>query len=283
MPSGTILVVDEPREALAVKTILCPTPYSVLTATHPEQAFHLLESERRIDLVLSEACVPGFGDVPAFLAKVRVAYPQTAVMLMKSACGVPSDPDLPVVVKPFSATALIEKIEGLLVETRANAASLRAAFQWNREARAELETARQTLTENVRRSRRQRCERFCATLRVPGARIPTILLAEDDAGLRYAVSRYLIRCGFHVLDVPDGPSALDLSRRHPGAIDLLLSDLQMPGLDGFTLAPAIEAQRPGIRVLLMTGTDTRLPRATLRKPFELEDLLADIVGLLVRT
>jgi CheY-like chemotaxis protein len=165
--------------------------------------------------------------------------------------------------------------------------SLAAAGRRNRlphrAARADLEIAHQTLTETIRRSRRQRCERFCAGLRVPGARIPTILLAEDDAGLRYAVSRFLIRCGFHVLDAADGPGALQLSREHPGTIDLLLTDLQMPGLDGFALAPAIEAQRPRVRILVMTAADTRLPRQSLRKPFELEDLLADIVSLLVRT
>jgi CheY-like chemotaxis protein len=279
--SGTILVIDEPREAQAVKAIFGGASYRVLTAEGGESALQILNSERRVELVLSEVLLPDAGDGGAFLARIRLTYPSTAVMLMASARERSSDSTIPVVVKPFSAAALIDRVEQLLVETRQTAASLRTAFQWNREARAELEAAHQTLVESVRRSRRRRCDHFCARLRVPGARIPTILLAEDDAALRYAVARFLVRCGFHVLDAPDGARALQLSREHPGAIDLILTDLQMPGLDGLSLIRAIESERPTAQTLFMTAAADRLQGRTVRKPFELDDLLAEIVAVLV--
>jgi len=278
--SETILIIDEPREALAVGTLFAPTPYSILTAHRAEQALQILESEHPVDLVLSEAVLPDTSGA-AFLVKVRVRYPGTAVMLMTSVPDRSIDSAIPVAIKPLTA-AVIERVETLLAATRAQTKAYRAAVQLNRTARADLDAARQTLTGTVERSRRRRCDQFCARLREPGAHIPTILVAENDPVLRYAVTRFLARCGFHVLDAADGADALRISREYSGAIELLLTDLDMPGLDGLALAPALEAERPGVRILVMTGADLSLPRETLRKPFELEDLLAGIVGLIVR-
>ena len=98
-----------------------------------------------------------------------------------------------------------------------------------------------------------------------------ILVAEDEVIVRNVVCLLLQRDGYQVLSAADGKEALELARQYQGTIDLLLSDIQMPRMDG--LAEHVIEERPGIRVLLMSGKvsaeirerNVRLP--FLRKPF----------------
>ena len=86
----------------------------------------------------------------------------------------------------------------------------------------------------------------------PG-RAETVLLVEDEADLREMLHEQLESLGYGVL-AADGPeAALARSRRHQGPIDLLLTDVIMPGGNGWDLAQALRAHRPGLRVLLMSG------------------------------
>ena len=80
-----------------------------------------------------------------------------------------------------------------------------------------------------------------------------ILLAEDDVGVQFFVWSLLKAEGFTVLTAGDGKAALEASRNHPGSIDLLLSDVGMPRMDGLELCKTIAAERPGIKVLMMSG------------------------------
>ncbi len=81
----------------------------------------------------------------------------------------------------------------------------------------------------------------------------TILLAEDDEQLRHLVQGILRRQGFEVLSAPTPAEALRLAERHPGRIDLLLTDVVMPGMNGRELAERLHATRPHLRVLFMSG------------------------------
>jgi CheY-like chemotaxis protein len=81
-----------------------------------------------------------------------------------------------------------------------------------------------------------------------------VLLAEDDTDLRYFVRVLLRANGFTVLAACNGTEALETSRNFPGAIDLLLSDVDMPGVDGFQLSLIVAKERPGVRSLLMSGS-----------------------------
>jgi two-component system cell cycle sensor histidine kinase/response regulator CckA len=80
-----------------------------------------------------------------------------------------------------------------------------------------------------------------------------ILVAEDNDDVRLAVSNILKADGFTVLTTYDGKAALELSRSYPGTIDLLLSDVDMPFMGGQELCQTITVERPGIKVLLMSG------------------------------
>ncbi|MEV4709329.1 PAS domain S-box protein [Actinoplanes sp. NPDC049316] len=81
----------------------------------------------------------------------------------------------------------------------------------------------------------------------------TVLVVEDEAALREVTERILRRGGYTVLTATDGLDALRISRTHEGTIDVLLTDVIMPGMLGKDLAEAVTEVRPGIRVLFMSG------------------------------
>ncbi len=110
-----------------------------------------------------------------------------------------------------------------------------------------------------------------------------VMVVEDEEGVRQLVCRTLARAGYQVLEARDGDEALALAGRFPDPIDLLLSDMIMPGLNGRQVAAKITAVRAGTRVLFMSGhTDGVLGRngladpdtpSVVRKPFTPAELL----------
>lgn len=119
----------------------------------------------------------------------------------------------------------------------------------------------------------------------------TILLVEDEADVRRVVSRMLVTCGYTVLEA-DGPlEALSLFERHGERIDLLLTDVIMPVMNGSELSSKISQMKPGIRTLFMSGftagaiDDTGiLPAGVnfLQKPFAPDALMARIARILAQ-
>jgi len=81
----------------------------------------------------------------------------------------------------------------------------------------------------------------------------TILVVEDDDQLRRLTHRALAGQGYTVLEADRGTTAMDIARRHKGRIDLLLTDVVMPDTNGRKLADALRTDRPGLRVLFMSG------------------------------
>jgi CheY-like chemotaxis protein len=81
----------------------------------------------------------------------------------------------------------------------------------------------------------------------------TILIAEDNPQLRALTARMLTERDYIVLSAGAGDEALEIADRHAGEIDLLITDVVMPGMSGRSLAQAIRHARPGIRVLYVSG------------------------------
>jgi len=107
----------------------------------------------------------------------------------------------------------------------------------------------------------------------------TVLLVEDEPMVRAVAERALSRHGYQVITAENGEEALDvISRGEP--IDLLLSDVVMPGMDGPTMVAEARKQRPGLKVLFMSGYAEEQLRQTLGvddahflpKPFSVQDL-----------
>jgi len=89
--------------------------------------------------------------------------------------------------------------------------------------------------------------------RTPVRGSATVLVVEDDSQLRQILRRSVSSWGYTVLDAPNGPAALELLRTHTGAIDLVLTDLVMPGLDGRALSELVLRARPQARIVFMSG------------------------------
>jgi PAS domain S-box-containing protein len=81
----------------------------------------------------------------------------------------------------------------------------------------------------------------------------TILLVEDEANLRRLARQYLETQGYKILEAEDAAAALQIVDGHKGSIDLLLTDVIMPGLNGRELATHVANQLPNVRVLYMSG------------------------------
>lgn len=121
--------------------------------------------------------------------------------------------------------------------------------------------------------------------RAPRAAPATVLVVEDQPLVRASVHHYLSAAGYAVLETAHGDEAVELCQRYASPIDLLISDIVLPGMQGSQVARAVRALRPGIRtlfisahpreVLLETGRlEPHVP--SLQKPFGEQELLAAV-------
>ena len=113
----------------------------------------------------------------------------------------------------------------------------------------------------------------------------TVLLVDDEPGVRVVARLGLKQAGYVVLEAADGAQAIRLSEAHPGPIHLLLTDLHLPSLSGEQVAAAVRARYPEVRVILTSGeTDAQVDRvpgaAFLSKPFTPSTLAAKVRELL---
>ena len=81
----------------------------------------------------------------------------------------------------------------------------------------------------------------------------TILIADDESAVRTYVRAILNRAGFQIIEAVDGQDALEKVQRHGAPIDLLLTDVRMPRLDGLSLARSVIELYPGTPVLYISG------------------------------
>ena len=114
-------------------------------------------------------------------------------------------------------------------------------------------------------------------------------MVDDDADFLVVTARLLRQAGYQVIEAGDGPSALEKVKQHKGSIDLLITDMMMPGMNGRQLAQRFKATRPGVRVLYVSGlVDEGSAREAiagenadfLEKPFEPDALTAKVRELL---
>jgi two-component system cell cycle sensor histidine kinase/response regulator CckA len=117
----------------------------------------------------------------------------------------------------------------------------------------------------------------------------TILVVEDEPGVRNLIRTILTENGYRVLVAADVLEALQISQQHDGPIDLLLTDVVLPHASGVEVAKHLRVSRPGVRVLYMSGyTENAVAHQSvldadvelLPKPFSFEQLLSRVRQLL---
>jgi DNA-binding response OmpR family regulator len=117
----------------------------------------------------------------------------------------------------------------------------------------------------------------------------TVLLAEDDAPSRQIYYTVLGAEGYHVIEAPDGESALDVINSEP--VDLLVTDIMMPGMSGIELLERARKIRPDLRAIVMTGHKTseavigamrNQACEFLEKPFHIEELVEAVRHVMSR-
>ena len=112
----------------------------------------------------------------------------------------------------------------------------------------------------------------------------TVLVVEDEDAVRLIVRRVLRDQGYAILEARDGNEALRVCAQKGDTIDLVLSDVIMPGMGGRELSRALAASRPGLPILFMSGyndgelagSGTDLATPVLAKPFTAETLATQV-------
>jgi len=115
----------------------------------------------------------------------------------------------------------------------------------------------------------------------------TILLIDDEQSVRTIVLKILRRARYNVLEAENGEAALKIAETHPGKIDLVITDMFMPGLRGPEVVERLAPKRPGIRALFMSGyadesARTGVPAGAnfLNKPFSGQELATAVEAVL---
>jgi CheY-like chemotaxis protein len=119
--------------------------------------------------------------------------------------------------------------------------------------------------------------------------MPRVLIADDEASMRTLVARAIAMDGHETVTAQDGAEALEILTRDGGAFDLLLTDIQMPIMDGIALALSVARDFPKLKILLMTGFADQRERASnlnaivhdvITKPFSVADIRTAVADAL---
>jgi CheY-like chemotaxis protein len=147
--------------------------------------------------------------------------------------------------------------------------------------------ARRTMRElELRRTREAPARHEGIRLAAARATSATVLVVEDDEIIGELLQRTLARVGFAVLTASDGAEALGVCQQHAGPIDLVVSDIVMPRLNGIELSKRVRAARPQTKFLFITGFGDQFPELRessadiVEKPFLPSELVRKVEDLL---
>jgi CheY-like chemotaxis protein len=119
--------------------------------------------------------------------------------------------------------------------------------------------------------------------------MPRVLIVDDEDSMRMLVARAIAMDGHDIVTAADGAEALEILSHQQGAFDLLLTDIQMPVMDGIALALATARDFPDLTILLMTGFADQRERASglnaiahdvITKPFSVADIRTAVADAL---
>jgi two-component system, cell cycle sensor histidine kinase and response regulator CckA len=127
-------------------------------------------------------------------------------------------------------------------------------------------------------------DEFSASAPGRSGSVVSVLVVDDEAAVRRFACRVLERAGYGVFEAIDGVEALELIQGQTVALEVVVSDIVMPRMNGVELMQALSVSRPSLAVILMSGYATTAlselgivtPCSILAKPFSAERLLAEV-------
>ena len=256
--------------------LICDTPVAVITFIDEQRVWF----KAKIGLELDE--IPRDGAFCAYAIMqsdvLIVPDPPSDERFMSSCLvkqiGIQFYAGIPLITddaNPLGALAVMDRVPHLMTAEQSD--SLRIL-------------ARRTMRElELRRTRETQSPHPRLHLAPPPQRSVTILIVEDNDNLRNLLQRTLEAVGFSVLPAADGAEGLRLCQQHNGTIDLMVSDIVMPRLNGLQLAEQVSAAHPEMKFLFITGFADEFPELrelikygtnVLEKPFLPSELLRKV-------
>jgi PAS domain S-box-containing protein len=240
----TVLVVEDDDEVREVAvSMLIELGYRVVKARDAASALVIVDSGIPIDLIFTDVMMPGTLRSPDLARKAKERLPGVAVLFTSGYTqnaivhGGRLDQGVELLAKPYTREALARKIRHVL----ANQAQRRAA-----------QGSQHTVNEKAFKT-------------------ATVLLVEDDDLIRITTAEMLSDVGCKVKQASTAQDALKILEE--GSVDILLTDVGLPGVSGLQLAKEASARRPQLRIVLATGDSglkseaTRLGATFIVKPY----------------
>ena len=285
---------DVVRSALPLVSRLVPESIEIMTTYAPRSAHVLADSSQLVQVLLNlcanaRDAMPANGRLTISIAVVPPAAPDVRCGILLSITDTGTGMDEATrarIFEPFFTTKEVGKGTGRglatvfgIVQQSEGTIDVETAPGHGTTFRIWLpERAEPLVTKSAKSAARRTA--------VPTG---TVLLVEDDVPLCAATAALLRRAGFDVLTAPGPHAALDLVRARAGDVELLVTDVVMPGMNGLELVAAMRELIPGLRVIALTGyvnedfaggglpADTRLLPKPL-SPDELIDAVAEELG-----
>jgi signal transduction histidine kinase/DNA-binding response OmpR family regulator len=261
----TVLVVEDDDEVRAtVVDLLTELGYHVLKARDAQSGLAIVESGIPIDVLFTDVVMPGTMRSPELARRARERLPEIAVLFTSGYTDnaiIHSgriDPGVELLSKPYTREALARRLRHVL------------ASRPERKPPAEIAPTMADEVQGRPRSRR-------------------ILLVEDDALIRMATADMLTDLGHEVIEAGDGAQALAVLEAQ--SVDLLITDIGLPGISGIELAKTARAREADLPVIFATGVtpsaddgiSEAVPGAVLLlKPYSVPGLIDAIKALQIK-
>ncbi len=257
----TVLVVEDDDEVRAtVVEMLGDLGYRVLKAVDAQSALSVIESGIPIDMLFTDVVMPGTLKSPELARKAKERLPELAVLFTSGYTensivhGGRLDAGVELLSKPYTREALARKFRTVLANQRQRSASLAAR---------DLTTAPAPLRSAA-----------------GAAGQVTVLLVEDDEVIRATTAEMLQACGYVVVDAASAEDAATALQTVP--IDVLVTDVNLPGASGPAFAARARDLRPGVGIVFATGDTAGVPPGAgavlLAKPYGADALQAAIAA-----
>jgi two-component system cell cycle sensor histidine kinase/response regulator CckA len=278
-----------------IENVFVPEPKLKMVTADPGQIEQVLMNLA----VNARDAMPGGGTLTVRTANVemtevdsarhRSMTPGSYVLLAVSDTGVGMDEETKThIFEPFFTTKEVGKGTGLGLATVYGIVKQSGGFIWVESVLGKGTTFEIYLPLAAGPASKAEAEAKRAALRSGSE---TILVVEDEAGVRELASEFLKAHGYTVLDARDGIEALEVAARHEGTIHVILTDMIMPRMSGAELVKRLQAIRPDVKAAYMTGyaeyatsgseTSSNQREWVLQKPFSstsLADMIREVLA-----